>query len=70
MDTMLGTCAALEPYLLDRRDIDKDVRLAQADIVKEQALQAKEETRRMKAQVDAIVADSPGIDTAIDSATN
>jgi len=70
MDTMLGTCDALEPYLLDRRDIDKDVRLAQADIVKEQALQAKEETRRMKAQVDAIVADSPGIDTAIDSATN
>ncbi len=51
MESMLGQCDSLEPYLLARRDIDKDLAAAQKDLALERLEQQRIETERMKLEL-------------------
>lgn len=52
MESVLGQCEGLEPYLIERRGIDKDERKANADLVVENVRQAALETDRRKKRLE------------------
>jgi len=53
LESMLGKCDALEPYLNERRVIEKQLAQAQADLAAEKARQQVHETKRVESRLDA-----------------
>lgn len=63
VESVLGQCDALEPYLHERREIDLGLRKAQLDLADEQTEHAKQETKRLESRLnqDPPLLDDPGI---------
>ncbi len=59
IDSILGQCESLEPYLLERQEIEKQMAKAQADIAVEKAVQQKEETKRLSERIKQGQLDNP-----------
>ena len=51
METSVGACEGLEPFLIDHRNIDRDPALVELGLQKEKLEHRRQETARLKARL-------------------
>ncbi|MBK9730420.1 MAG: hypothetical protein IPO83_03880 [Chitinophagaceae bacterium] len=62
IESILGKCDALEPYLLERREIEKEMAKIQNNIAAEKLNQLKKETERMQKRLESDQLSNPNLD--------